>query len=131
MNASNPTTIGLAAVLGLAAAAHAQYAISWSTIDSGGGTSAGGAYVVSGTIGQPDAGVLANGSLLDAGGFWGSWGGACRPDFNRDGAVNVQDFLAFLSAYALADLRCDFDSNGLVNVQDFLAFLSAYAAGCP
>jgi hypothetical protein len=30
--------------------------LSWSTMDGGGGTSTGGAYAVSGTIGQPDAG---------------------------------------------------------------------------
>ena len=37
--------------------AYAQtYSIDWSTIDGGGGTSTGGVYSVSGTIGQPDAG---------------------------------------------------------------------------
>ena len=33
-----------------------DYAIDWHTIDGGGGTSTGGVYAVSGTIGQPDAG---------------------------------------------------------------------------
>jgi len=32
-----------------------QYSIDWSTIDGGGGTSTGGDYSLSGTIGQPDA----------------------------------------------------------------------------
>ena len=32
-----------------------QYSIDWSTIDGGGGTSTGGVYSLSGTIGQPDA----------------------------------------------------------------------------
>ena len=32
-------------------------AVDWFTIDGGGGTSTGGVYSVSGTIGQPDAGV--------------------------------------------------------------------------
>jgi len=32
-----------------------SYAIDWFTIDGGGGTSTGGAYTVSGTVGQPDA----------------------------------------------------------------------------
>jgi hypothetical protein len=54
----------------------------------------------------------------------------CRVDFNGDGAVNVQDFLAFLSAYAGADARCDFNADGAVNVADFLAFLAGYAGGC-
>ena len=47
------------------------YKIDWYTIDGGGGTSSGGAYSLSGTIGQPDAGTLAGGSYLLAGGFWG------------------------------------------------------------
>ena len=33
-----------------------SYQIDWFTIDGGGGTSTGGVYSVSGTIGQPDAG---------------------------------------------------------------------------
>ena len=32
------------------------YSLDWFTIDGGGGTSTGGVYLVSGTIGQPDAG---------------------------------------------------------------------------
>ena len=55
-----------------AALAHAQnYSIDWFTIDGGGGTSTGGVYSVSGTIGQPDAGTLSGGSYTLAGGFWG------------------------------------------------------------
>lgn len=50
--------------------AFAQYAVDWHTMDGGGGTSAGGAYAVSGTIGQPDAGVLSGGDYTLAGGFW-------------------------------------------------------------
>ena len=60
-------------VLGLMTAAllHAQsFAINWSTID-GGGTSTGGIYSVSGTIGQPDAGISSGGSYTMVGGFWG------------------------------------------------------------
>lgn len=49
----------------------AQYAITWSTIDGGGGTSTGGVYSVSGTIGQPDAGgPMTNGQYSVTGGFW-------------------------------------------------------------
>jgi hypothetical protein len=47
------------------------YDLSWWTVDSGGATSACiGAYCLGGTIGQPDAGVLAAGYTL-YGGFWG------------------------------------------------------------
>jgi len=51
---------------------HAQtYSIDWHTIDGGGGTSTGGVYSVSGTIGQPDAGgPMTNGQYAVTGGFW-------------------------------------------------------------
>jgi len=51
--------------------AFAQYSIDWHTIDGGGGMSTGGVYSVSGTIGQPDAGVtMTNGQYSVTGGFW-------------------------------------------------------------
>lgn len=52
--------------------AHAQnYAITGQVIAGGGGDSTGGAYSVSGTIGQPDAGgSLTNGQYSVTGGFW-------------------------------------------------------------
>lgn len=53
-----------------ALAAPAQYSIDWSTIAGGGGTSTGGAYSVSGTIGQPDAGTMSGGPYTLTGGFW-------------------------------------------------------------
>jgi hypothetical protein len=48
-----------------------NYSIDWFTIDGGGGTSTGGVYSVSGTIGQPDAGTMTNGQYSISGGFWG------------------------------------------------------------
>jgi len=49
----------------------AQTQITWSKVSGGGGTSIGGAYAVSGTIGQPDAGyVMAGGNYSLQGGFW-------------------------------------------------------------
>ncbi len=45
------------------------YAVSWYTIDGGGGTSSGGTYSLVSTIGQPDAGTLSGGSYLVVGGF--------------------------------------------------------------
>ena len=62
------------AVLLFVAAASSQaqsYSIDWHTVDGGGGTSTGGAYSISGTIGQPDAGVVSGGIYSLAGGFWG------------------------------------------------------------
>lgn len=49
----------------------AQYSIPWSKVAGGGGTSTGGVYAVSGTIGQPDAsGPMTNGQYSVTGGFW-------------------------------------------------------------
>lgn len=48
-----------------------SYSIDWFSVDGGGGTSTGGVYSVSGTIGQPDAGTMSGGSYSLAGGFWG------------------------------------------------------------
>jgi hypothetical protein len=65
----------LAAALLAATAAFAQsggaYNLEWNTLTGGGQSSAtGGAYVHSGTAGQPDAGSLAGGAYALAGGFW-------------------------------------------------------------
>ena len=46
------------------------YSITSSTIDGGGGTSTGGVYSVSGTIGQPDAGYHYEPPYELLGGFW-------------------------------------------------------------
>jgi len=58
--------------LALAVPTMAQtYSIDWSTIDGGGGTSTGGVYSVSGTIGQSDAGpTMSGGNFSVDGGFW-------------------------------------------------------------
>jgi hypothetical protein len=56
----------------LAANALAQnYSIDWFTVDGGGGTSTGGVFSLSGTIGQPDAGHMNGGDFTLDGGFWG------------------------------------------------------------
>ena len=48
-----------------------NYAINWYKIAGGGGTSSNSQFVVSGTIGQPDAGVtMTGGSYALTGGFW-------------------------------------------------------------
>jgi YVTN family beta-propeller protein len=59
-----------------------------------------------------------------------AFGSPCAADITGDGAVNVQDFLAFLQLFAGGDPRADFTGDGQVNIQDFLAFLQLFAAGC-
>ena len=47
-----------------------SFSIDWFTIDGGGGTSSGGNFTLSGTIGQPDAGTMSGGNFSLNGGFW-------------------------------------------------------------
>ena len=47
-----------------------NYTLDWSTIDGGGGTSSNGSLSLSGTLGQPDSGIVSGGAYTLAGGFW-------------------------------------------------------------
>ena len=61
----------LAALLVTAITFAQQYAIDWFKVSGGGGTSSGGQYTVSGTIGQHDAGgPMTGGNYSLTGGFW-------------------------------------------------------------
>src|SRR5687767_3253300 len=62
----------LISILLLAGVASAQnFSVDWFTVDGGGGFSAaGGAFSVSGTAGQPDAGSMSGGNFAVYGGFW-------------------------------------------------------------
>src|SRR5579872_4934958 len=62
----------LLSIAGLQSTTFAQtYSIDWYKIAGGGGTSTGGTYQVSGTIGQPDAsGAMTGGNYSLTGGFW-------------------------------------------------------------
>jgi len=85
---------------------HADYSISWYTIDSGGGTSSGGQYSLTGTIGQPDAGYHYEGPCELLGGFW-IGGPLC--------IVNLEQFATFASHWL--DGPCN-ESNGWCNGAD-------------
>jgi len=78
MNISKLTLI-LVSLL-FASVSYCDYQIVWSTIDGGGGTSAGGQYVLKGTIGQPDASYSEGGNYELLGGFWPG-GPLCFVDF--------------------------------------------------
>jgi hypothetical protein len=48
-----------------------SYSIDWFKVSGGGGTSTGGVYAVSGTLGQVDAGTtMTGGNYIVTGGFW-------------------------------------------------------------
>jgi hypothetical protein len=67
-----PCGISVLLLAWLTATLQAQtYSIDWSKVSGGGGTSTGGVYVVSGTIGQPDSGgPMTGGNYSVTGGFW-------------------------------------------------------------
>lgn len=75
MTAHGKAFLVLAVLLLLGSGALAQsgggYDLTWWTADGGGQTfSAGGGYSLGGTIGQPDAGLLAGSGYHLSGGFW-------------------------------------------------------------
>jgi len=57
----------------------------------------------------------------------------CVADYNGDGTVNTQDFLAFMNDFTGSTNVGNPDLNGdtKVDTLDFLAFLNAFVAGCP
>ncbi len=92
-----------------------QYEISWSTIDGGGGRSSGGPYVLTGTIGQPDAAYSSGGGYELLGGFWPG-GSLCFVEFDdfarfaqhwlngtEDADLNKDLALDFLDVQMLSD----------------------------
>ena len=66
------TAVLVAFLVTIAAVRAQNFSIDWFTVDGGGGTSAGGVYSLSGTIGQPDANPqpLTGGNFSLVGGFW-------------------------------------------------------------
>ena len=110
--------------------AFADYSISWYTIDGGGGTSSGGSYQLTGTIGQPDAGYHDEAPYELLGGFWVG-GPLC--------IVNLEDFAQF-AAYWL-EVSCDagnnycgganLDGENGVNIDDLTLLANEWLNVCP
>ena len=100
------------------------YILEWSTIDGGGGTSSGGRYIVSGTIGQPDAAWSAGGDYELLGGFWPG-GPLC--------IVNFDDFARFAEYWLEtgSDLPADLYEDDIVNWFDLDVFVDEWLDYCP
>ena len=103
-----------------------QYDLSWGTIDGGGGQSSGGSYILTGTIGQPDAAYSAGGDYELLGGFWPG-GPLCFVEF--------EDFARFAELWLetgtglAADLHEDEDN--IVNLLDLKVFVDYWLWYCP
>lgn len=118
------TAITTVLSLTIATAPAQQFDLSWHSIDAGGVIkSNGGAFELSGTIGQPDAGVLSGGIFELTGGFWFE---IPPTDCNEDGAVNLLDHSSLTDCLSgpigSVPAACDcFDvnGNGSVDLRDF------------
>ena len=101
-----------------------EYTLSRWTIDGGGVMhSTGGAFELSGTIGQPDAGTMTRGAFELNGGFWFALTPA---DCNEDGAADLHDYAAFRacldgpSGGVAGGCECfDLDGSGTIDLRDF------------
>jgi hypothetical protein len=61
----------------------------------------------------------------------GTGAGACsRADWNEDGVIDFNDFLAFLNDFNAEDPCADLNQDGVVDFNDFLEFLNIYNVGC-
>ncbi len=119
--------------------------LSWNTVDGGGGKSTGGAFDVTGTIGQPDASAvpMTGGAFSLTGGFWPGASPViiptCPADIapqpNGDGLVNVSDLLAVINNWGPcpappALCSADITHDGNVSVNDLLAVINSWGV-CP
>jgi hypothetical protein len=73
MRTNLPCLLTLASAVAGCTTSADDLAVDWHSIDAGGGVSIGGAYILSGTIGQLDAGPTSiGGEFTITGGFWTS-----------------------------------------------------------
>jgi hypothetical protein len=136
----------MAILAGLPVSAQAQFDLDWYTIDSGGAMfTSGGAFELSGTIGQPDAGSFAQpmtgGNFELVGGFWpvaaGGGGCACPGDIDGDCVVALADLSQLLSSFGLCGgdpgfvPLADFNGSGCVELADLSFLLSQFGVSCP
>jgi hypothetical protein len=137
------TVVSIFALLAVGTASAQAFDLGWNTIDGGGDMwTAGGAFELSGTIGQSDAGpvVMTGGGFELTGGFWAGAPARYPGDLNCDGLVNNGDIDAFVLAltdpagYAAAYPSCDVfaadvNGDGLVNNGDIDAFVALLTGG--
>jgi hypothetical protein len=104
--------------------AYGDYQIVWSTIDGGGGTSSGGQYVLTGTIGQPDTEYSSGGNYELLGGFWPG-GPLCLVDF--------EDFARFAELWLETGtgLAADLYEDNIVDLLDLKLFVDKWLCTCP
>ncbi len=55
----------------------------------------------------------------------------CNADYNRDGIVDILDFLQFFDDFGNQVPAADYNLDGLVDILDFLDFINDFGNGCP
>ena len=108
-----------------------EFDLSWHTVDGGGMTfSSGGGFELSGTIGQPDAGVLTGSGFGLTGGFWFE---TPPGDCDFDGITNLTEFGDFMDCTTgptgSVDASCacfDLDGDSDVDLLDFGRFQASF-----
>ncbi len=132
-----PTAV-LAVALGFVSSARAQtYDLSWYTVDGGGDMwTSGGTYELSGTIGQPDAGVVMTGGDFElVGGFWAA-GAPCtlNGDLNYDGTIDLLDLSQLLANFGTLGGATyedgDLNGDGAVDLIDLSELLIGFGTSC-
>lgn len=56
--------------------------------------------------------------------------GTCIADFDGDGDLDINDFIALRSAFVAGDLRADINGDGKLDINDFIVFQAAFRRGC-
>ena len=116
--------LGIAVLTTFMSVGYGDYQIVWSTIDGGGGRSSNGQYILTGTIGQPDAAYSESGNYELLGGFW-------------PGApmcfVGFEDFARFAKYWLEtgSNLPGDLNGNGIVDLYDLKLFVDVWLCLCP
>ncbi len=134
MRRAMPLLVGLIALV-LTGAANAQYAIDWYVIGGGGGTSTGGGFELSGTIGQAVTAESTGGNSDLTSGFWVV--PPClpvAPDLNGDCHVDTTDLALLVACVSGADVplptgcqAMDLDHDGDVDMDDFSLYQRCYS----
>lgn len=122
-------------LMAVSQSATGDFSCNWSSIDAGGTTSNGGAFVLSASIGQVDSnaagnGVMTGGAFALRGGFWnGAPPVSCPADLTNDGVVDGADLVVVLGSW-LTPGPGDLNGDGTVNGGDISVILGEWGA-CP
>jgi hypothetical protein len=116
--------LSILAIIAFAPAGFGDYQIIQSTIGGGGGTSAGGQYSLTGTIGQPAVGYSEGGNYVLLSGFWPG-GPLCL--------IGFDDFARFAEYWLQtgSNLPADLDGDGIVNLYDLKLLADEWLCLCP